>query len=280
MSYNDAVRQATIDQGLDLPILVLNAAGLPAEAFQSGGFCIIATVRALDGGWVGITASEEAEGRFLVCAYLSDDDEGDVVVPDAELGHLADYVRGFITRHGGAAVTVETYAHALATELLKAQAEEPKRYRDVRTWEDLHAVADANDFIQAADDALGTEPASYVDPAYVTLTTSAIDAVEAWIAAPKYAVEVLTHVNETRIVFADDVEDAYLMGEEEARAAHPNANLIEALDVVELWRTRCDHCGAPADPDLADTRGIRRHPACDTEVKASNAALRAHGSNA
>jgi len=125
--------------------------------------------------------------------------------------------------------TPTEYADRLAVAFLTAYEDEPQRFGSVRTWEDLDAVADANDFLQEVDDALGTEPDSYVDPDYVALTTNAIAAVEAWIAAPKRRVEVLGHVNRTIIVLADNDADAMVEAERAFAAELPDAIGIEAL---------------------------------------------------
>lgn len=102
LSYEEAVAQATTDQGLDPVIAALRAEFPNVEAEQTGGFVMVATVRCADGGWVGITESDADE--FLVVGYLygEGEDEGNVIADGvSDLWHVADFVRGFVRSHGG-----------------------------------------------------------------------------------------------------------------------------------------------------------------------------------
>lgn len=64
MSYEDACKAATTQQGLDPMTRHLREAGIPAVVEQTGGFCMVLTVYLNEGHteWIGITREEFCEG--------------------------------------------------------------------------------------------------------------------------------------------------------------------------------------------------------------------------
>lgn len=108
--YEAACRNATTNQGLDPIVALLAAEGLPCEVEQTGGFCMVAYVRPTpEGPHLGITEADEPAiaqdedgayyelDRYLIVHYADlDDCEGTILVPDAPLAHVLDYVSGYV----------------------------------------------------------------------------------------------------------------------------------------------------------------------------------------
>jgi hypothetical protein len=54
-------------------------------------------------------------------------------------------------------VDFDQYANELVRLVEADRTTEPNRYREVRNWEDLHGVCDANEYVIAADENLGLD---------------------------------------------------------------------------------------------------------------------------
>jgi hypothetical protein len=67
VSYEDAVRKATTDQGLDPVIAALTAADIDHAVEQTGGFTMVVTVKAPDG-----TFAITNDGGYLLGYYPGD----------------------------------------------------------------------------------------------------------------------------------------------------------------------------------------------------------------
>lgn len=116
LSYSERCKLATTAQGLDPVVDALTAAGLPVEVEQTGGFNMVATVRA-PGVVVGII--DDATG-YLACVYWGDAwDEGGEAEAQSEnltLDQLVEYVRNAVQDKLGAvadALGVDVMPHGL-----------------------------------------------------------------------------------------------------------------------------------------------------------------------
>lgn len=90
MSYADACRKATTDQGLDPIVDVLTALEIPITVDQTGGFTMVARVQLRDhddATYLGITEEvHQPKPRYLVCRYDGIEDYDPVVLDgDASL---------------------------------------------------------------------------------------------------------------------------------------------------------------------------------------------------
>lgn len=77
--------------------------------------------------------------------------------------------------------TTEQYAARLEELVLAEVAAEPARYGGIASWEDLHTVCDANEFVIDADESFGYSypaPDSPEWEPYMTLVDDAIGRVE------------------------------------------------------------------------------------------------------
>jgi hypothetical protein len=107
MNYEEACARAATRQGLDPVIETLTAAGLDADAVNTGGFTMVACVyRPGTDRYVGITAYDGVApdpDTYLVCGYDDAHEMGDadaIILADgnATLAGLADLVRGWLYR--------------------------------------------------------------------------------------------------------------------------------------------------------------------------------------
>ena len=73
---------------------------------------------------------------------------------------------------------VDNYANQLCRLVSEALSSEPGRYKGCKTFQDLHDVCDANEFLIEVDELLGIEN-DPEDEAYCATVNSACDAVDA-----------------------------------------------------------------------------------------------------
>lgn len=70
---------------------------------------------------------------------------------------------------------VHKYATVLETLVRADIAADPARFGTARSWQDLHDVCDANDYLEEADRIIGIAPVTdYLADGYLTLTNTAI----------------------------------------------------------------------------------------------------------
>lgn len=115
---------------------------------------------------------------------------------------------------------VTAYAATLVDLVRLEQQREPERYGRCRSWEDLHDVCDANEFLIEADDAHSVD--TLADP---SIANAAVPIAERTLWPP--TMEVLIHLNIT--VAAEDTAAAYL-----AAAAYVSEHGIPSDDLADI----------------------------------------------